>query len=231
VATALGIPLDTGEAVMLQGVTGARRVPSIKIDSLVLGDLELRLKRLPIIADALGGAEGVLGTDGLQDKRILIDFGNDTITILRSHNERAPRGFVTVPIQIEAGLLLVADVTVGRVKAKAIIDTGGQGTIANAALGDFLRRRVGQGEIRADDIQGVTLDVQRGDRVNSPPISIGDLTIRGVQITAGDMVIFEHWKMTRKPALLIGMDVLGLFDTLIIDYRRRELQVRMRADD
>jgi hypothetical protein len=28
--------------------------------------------------------------------------------------------------------------------------------------------------------------------------------------------------------ILIGMDVLGLFDTLVIDYRRHELQVRMR---
>jgi hypothetical protein len=27
---------------------------------------------------------------------------------------------------------------------------------------------------------------------------------------------------------MIGMDVLGQFDTLIIDYKRRELQVRMR---
>jgi hypothetical protein len=28
--------------------------------------------------------------------------------------------------------------------------------------------------------------------------------------------------------MLIGMDVIGLFDTLIIDYRRRELQVKLR---
>jgi hypothetical protein len=28
--------------------------------------------------------------------------------------------------------------------------------------------------------------------------------------------------------MLIGMDALGLLDTLIIDYRRRELQIRMR---
>jgi len=36
--------------------------------------------------------------------------------------------------------------------------------------------------------------------------------------------------MTRTPVLLIGMDVLGLFDTLIIDYRRKELQVRFAGD-
>ncbi len=33
--------------------------------------------------------------------------------------------------------------------------------------------------------------------------------------------------MSDEPALLIGMDVLGLLDTLIIDYRRKELQVKL----
>jgi hypothetical protein len=31
-----------------------------------------------------------------------------------------------------------------------------------------------------------------------------------------------------QPAVLIGMDVLGILDTLVIDYKRRELQVRTR---
>jgi len=30
-----------------------------------------------------------------------------------------------------------------------------------------------------------------------------------------------------QPAILIGMDTLGLLDTLIIDYRRHELQIRL----
>ena len=34
--------------------------------------------------------------------------------------------------------------------------------------------------------------------------------------------------MTNKPMLLIGMDAIGLLDTVIIDYRLHELQMRMR---
>jgi hypothetical protein len=37
--------------------------------------------------------------------------------------------------------------------------------------------------------------------------------------------------MTREPAMLIGMDALGLLDMLIIDYQMRELQVRMHEGD
>jgi hypothetical protein len=230
VAAALGLPLGDENTVMLRGVTGSRIVPTIPIDSLVVGDLELRSKRLPIVVDALGGAEGVLGTEGLQDKRIFIDFRHDKITIFRSHMERAPPGFVTIPIQIVGGLLLVADIEIGPLRAKAIIDTGGQGTLANLPMRDALIRRLRPEDIKADEITGATLDVQRGDRIITPPIRIGDLTIRGAHITVGDMFIFQHWKMTTEPALLIGMDVLGLLDTLIIDYKRRELQVRRRGD-
>ena len=48
------------------------------------------------------------------------------------------------------------------------------------------------------------------------------------RITTGDLQIFKHWEMVKNPVMLIGMDVLGLFDTIIIDYKRHELQVLMR---
>lgn len=231
VPAALGIVLSPDHDVMLRGVTGSSRVPTIEVASFIVGDLEIRPKRLPIIASALGGADGILGTEGLQDKRIVIDFKHDTISIRRSHQERAPPGFKVIPVQRMNGLLVIPDVTIGTQHAIAVIDTGGQGTIANAALGAALQRRNPKKVPERDDIQGATLDIQSGDRVDMPPIWISDIAIRGARLTAGDMFIFQHWKMTREPALLIGMDVLGLFDTLIIDYRRSELQVRMRYRD
>jgi hypothetical protein len=36
--------------------------------------------------------------------------------------------------------------------------------------------------------------------------------------------------MQDEPAVLIGMDILGLLDTLVIDYRRMELQIKRRRD-
>jgi hypothetical protein len=227
VAKALGIELTDRNRVLLRGVTGSRAVPTITVNSVIIGDLELRPARLPIVIDALGGADGVLGTDGLLDKRIFIDFRNDRITIFRSRFERAPHGFMTVPVKIIDGLL-VANVRVGTMRALAIIDTGGQGSLANQAFRDAVSRRVNPKDIMADEITGATLDVQRGDRMLTPPIQLGDVVIRQARISTGDWHIFEHWPHIKGPAILIGMDVLGLFDTLIIDYRRRELHIQMR---
>jgi len=227
VAASLGMDLTNAKTVMLRGVTGSRIVPTITVDSLIIGDLQLRPAKLPIVVDALGGADGVLGTDGLLDKRIFIDFRNDRITIFRSRMERAPRGYITIPVRIEDGLL-IAKVQVGSMPAKAIIDTGGQGSIANEAFRTIIARKIAAKDFMADEITGATLDVQRGSRVRIPPIQLGEVVIRQAHITSGDFHIFQTWDMVKTPTVLLGMDVLGLFDVMIIDYRRRELQVLMR---
>lgn len=229
VALSLGILPDPGAYVMLRGVTGNASVPVIRVDSLQIGDLLIEPIMLPIVTDALGGAEGILGTEGLVDKRIFIDFRKDRIRITNSRAERAPFDFITVPVKFMRGKLLVVDATVGEVRVKAIIDTGGQVTISNRALLDALNRRRQHVESTPDEITGATLDVQNGESGDSPPIQLGGMQIRGARITFGDMHIFEHWRLTAEPAMLIGMDALGLVDTLIIDYRRRELQIKPRT--
>ena len=226
VAQELKIPMDPTMQVMLRGVTGSAAVPVIRVDRLRVGDLLIEPVILPIVTDAMGGAEGILGTEGLEDMRIFIDFRHDRIRISRSRGERAESGFITVPIRFLRGKLLVVDASVGEVRCKAIIDTGGQATIANLAMRDALTRRRMRPKTEPDEIVGATTDVQSADTADSPPIQVGAMQIRGARITYGDMRIFEHWNLTKEPAMLIGMDALGLLDTLIIDYRRRELQVR-----
>jgi predicted aspartyl protease len=230
-AQAVGISLDTASTVTLRGATGSADVPMVPVRSLEYGDLLLEPRRLPVIPDALGGAEGVLGMDGLANKRIHIDFRRDSITIMRSKNQRAAGGYATIPVKFLRGRLLVVDAWIGGVPVKAVIDTGGQATLGNEALRVALaeRRRRQEQDAVLDQVTGSTLDVQVGNRVATPALAMGDVLVRNPAMTFADFAIFEHWKMTEEPAMLIGMDVLGLLDTLIIDYRRKELQVKLRG--
>jgi hypothetical protein len=59
-----------------------------------------------------------------------------------------------------------------------------------------------------------------------PPIALGKLRIAGARVSFADVSIFDHFEFSRKPALLIGMDVLGQLDSMIIDYGAHELQLR-----
>jgi predicted aspartyl protease len=228
VADRLGIPPDQSRPVLLRGVTGSVAVPTIRVDAFAVGDVILTPVTLPIIADALGGAEGVLGTEGFGDKRIFIDFKRDVITIVRSHGDRAPPGFVVVPVQRSSASLLMIHALVGGVRVQAIIDTGAQTTIGNEAMRIALVRRHAQGT--QNQIVDVTAEVQNGESFASPPIEIGSIRIRSGRITFSDMHIFEHWHLTKEPALLIGMDALGLLGVFIIDYRRHEIQLHTRND-
>jgi hypothetical protein len=179
VAARLGLPLNVEPPIKLRGVTGTAVVPVVKADSLVVGDLVLSGSRLPIVIDALGGAEGVLGTEGLTDMRIRIDFRGDEITITHSHDQPAPKGFITLPVRFSSSRLPLIDATIGGVRSKAIIDTGGQASIGNNALRDeVLRRRIKQ-QPTVDEITGATDDVQSGEGYQAPIVAMGSLQVQG----------------------------------------------------
>src|ERR1700676_4058113 len=120
--------------------------------------------------EARGGADGIPGTAGASGRRIMTDFRHDLIIIARSPNARAAVGFRTIPFQLIRGNLPAVDATVGGIRTKAIIDTGGQVTIANLALRQALERRSSQLKSRPDMIVGVTTDVQHGDAARTPPL-------------------------------------------------------------
>lgn len=208
------------------GATGSSVVPAIKVSSIEVGDLFLGDRQVAIVPDVFGGAEGVLGADGLSDKRIHIDFKNDQISILRSTGPVRANGFTKIPVKLRYGHLLMFDVKLAGVRTRAMLDTGAQTTIGNNTLRTALSKRRKGVE---NTIIGVTLDVQKGETILAPAVELGDLTLRGMQVTFGDMYIFDAWNMKDTPALLIGMDIIGLLDTLIIDYKRRELHIRARG--
>jgi hypothetical protein len=227
VALALGIPTDQSPHVTLRGVTGSADVPTIRVDSLSVGDLSVDSPVLPIMPDAFGGAQGVLGSDGLVNKRIFIDFNHDNIAITYSRGERSGHDFISVPFRSNRGQLIIIDAMVGPIHTKAIIDTGGQTTIGNLALREALIRQNFGMHGKPDQIQGATLDVEKGELAAMPAIQFGSVAINHSGVTFADVHIFKHWKMINEPALMIGMDALGTLDTLIIDYRRHELQMRV----
>jgi hypothetical protein len=168
----------------------------------------------------------VLGSEGLKNKRIFIDFHHDKIVITYSRDEHSPHGFYTVPFRLVHGQLIVIDAMVGTVRTHAIVDTGGQTTIGNLALRAALNERSFAYHGRPDRIVGATLAEQQGELIGTPAIAMGPIQMRDAGVTFADIYIFKYWKMVNEPALMIGMDALGTLDTLIIDYRRKELQIR-----
>lgn len=226
VARALNVPLAPS-SMRVHGVTGSIDVSTITIQQLEVGELLMGTTTLPIVPDVFGGADGVLGNEALGDKRIYIDFRRDRIQIMRSRSERPGTGMSKIPLKLTRGKLLAFKTRIGAVSTTAVIDTGAQRTIGNQALRTALNRSKRQAV--QEEIIGVTLDVERGDNIRTPPIAFGKATITGARVTFTDTSIFTHWGLTNEPAVLLGMDVLGTLDVLVIDYKMQELHVRFRG--
>jgi len=230
-ATLLGLRLDRARQVRLRGTTGSSLVPQITVDRIEIGDFLVENQRVILVDDAFGGADGVLATRLLSDRRIFVEFRKDRIEITRSRGQPAPLGFTTIPVKFASRQVPWVDAWIGPVKVKAVIDTGAQQTLGNLALRAALaaaRRRAM--ELRNEGVIGVTGDVQEGQSAGVPTIRLGNVQVCNARVNFVDLHIFEHWRMLDEPAILIGMDVIGVLDTFILDYRRRELQLLPRRN-
>lgn len=223
VAQKLGLNYAAAPTIILNGVTGSASVPAVEVDRMRAGDLVLEGQQVPVVLPHLiGGADGILGIAGLRDQRLVVDFKRDFVTISRSRSRYARTDELRIRADRVAGGLLGAHVRIGRVRALAVIDTGGQQTLGNRALQEALRA-----DARAQaTVYGTTEETMIGDIAAVPDIKLDGALFRHVVVAFGDFHIFDVWDLTEEPALIIGMDVLGSMDTFMIDFRLGEIHLR-----
>ena len=123
--------------------------------------------------------------------------------------------------------LMIVDVRVGRrIRAKAVIDTGAERTLGNLALQNLMNKnRRKRREVVAAVVHGATPDIADGDVQEIKEATIGDMTLSNLDVIFADFHVFKLWGLDQEPALLIGMDMLGVLERLVIDYRRNEVSM------
>jgi predicted aspartyl protease len=213
---------------IVHGVTGSARVPAVLVDRLESGLLVVEGSYLPVLGSAMtADADGILGVAGLRNARVIVDFRHDKVSITRSRPRDEGSNFMVIDAFRMPDGTLGVDAFVRGVRARAIIDTGAERTLGNLALREAVRaKRRERGAPRSADVYGATPEVYQGESVYAPAIRLGEVTVSGVDIIYGDFPIFKSWELDKRPAMLIGMDILGVVDTLVVDFSR--LQVRVR---
>ena len=228
----LALVTDSSAPVRIQGVTGSAIVPTVKVRRLEAGAIRLHDLEMPVIEPhVFAEADGILGTEGMRGHRLDIDFVADRVTITRSRGEAAPRGFTVVPARRRRHGVLVVDARIGTVRGLAIIDTGAERTLGNPLLQRRLLLGAGSaGAARSPtEVYGATDAVQPGESLYAPRVRVGDAVLENLQVTFADLHVFRYWGLQDTPALLLGMDLLGVASRLIIDYRSFELQLLQRT--
>jgi predicted aspartyl protease len=229
-AERLGLATEGQALIGVHGMIGYAELPAVHVARLSAGNIEMLDLRLPVLPRAVfAGADGILGVEGLQGTRIEADFERDRVTIERSRHKRAPKGYLTVPARIEHNGLLVVNGRVGRTRVRVLIDTGAERSIGNLRLQDALARTVRRQDWTESIVTGATPGSVVAPAFQTPTISIGDVRLQGLAVTFGDLHVFKVWGLTEEPALLVGMDVLGTVERLVVDYGRREFQMKPRG--
>jgi hypothetical protein len=226
----LGLEITPHDKVTMSGVTGSASVPTVLVSKLQVGEVALERERLPV-ADSLSlDTDGTLGVDALGGTRVRVDFVNRRVQIRLTHHGGLLDGLTRIPGQCRFRRLLMIQASVGRIPVAAVIDTGSQYTLANPALRTRLGFRPQKEGVRPTEVIGETLARQPGERLPVPVIRMGPVQTLSPNVVFGDFYVFKLWKLDTEPAVVVGMDLLGTLDTLLIDYERCEMQIRTRGE-
>jgi len=232
----LGLTVD-GE-VDMHTVVGVERVPWVRARHIRSGALNRRNARLAI-GDRRGmlGLDGLLGLDLLAGHRLEFRFrGRHRATIGRPRIEE--RGFLAAerprvrfapPVVREpdgvAERLMIVDARVRGQRVRAVIDTGAEVSLINPVLAeaagatDLVVRTAGT--VRA--VQSPTGRAAVARPMIIDAVRLGDMVLDRLGVLMGDFHIFRHLGLADQPAMLLGVDVLGVFSRVVMDLQDGEL--------
>ncbi|MBI1683740.1 retroviral-like aspartic protease family protein [Caulobacter hibisci] len=228
------LQLPRGRDVMVHGIGGSAITPTARIDHLATGEARLAGVELPILEIGRVGGDGLLGVDILQDRAVVMDFKKKRLEVRHSTPEyrhaRRPQE-VQVMGDERFGRLTVVNCRVNNIRTLAFIDSGAGSSIGNMALSRAIqaRQRRGADPALAVRLLGVAGGETIGEYRVLRSMNMGDLRMTNLAVVFADLHIFEHWKISDKPAILLGVDVLKLFARVELDFGSEQLLFRLGA--
>jgi len=199
------------------------------LDRLQVGPRNRRGVRAPSLPIKGPDVDGVLGVDWLKGQRLVLDFKDRRMEIIKSQpDENVPGRAVVVPARKRHGQLTIVDADLSGQRISAIIDSGSQNSLCNSKLRDLARaQETGRGKVvqptyvQMESLAGETFT---GESVFLPFLRLGGLHLGNVPVTCADMHVFEIWNLQNSPALVLGMDLLNQFEQVSLDFGRSKVK-------
>jgi predicted aspartyl protease len=225
------LALSPGRTATVHSMTEVSRISTVVIPDLQIGGRSVNDIHALALDRSDMGAPGMLGVDSLQRQRVVFDFGRQEMTISpsRQTEQRWPEGTIVVTGRRHFGRLVLVDASVDGQRVWVIVDTGSQVSVANNALRNALQRRGRLGPTRTIQLLSITGGRTDAEYSIARRIRIGGLDINYLPVAFADVHPFRQLQLMDRPALLLGMDALRLFDRVSVDFANR--RVRVLLDD
>jgi predicted aspartyl protease len=231
-AAADRLALTVGAPATVHGVTGSISAPLTRLGLVEIGNTRTEnLRAVVFDGPAFSQADGILGMDMFASRRVRFSFRRREVDLEQGATLSRLNLPIRASMRLRNGLLPELDGTIGGQRARFVLDTGAEISLINQPLLTRLmsrRRRFHLGTETAV-IQGATRQVLNGQWVSLPTVDFMGLKTTNLTVAAADAPIFSIWDLQDTPTMLVGMDVLSSLDTLVIDYRRRQVHLRLLA--
>ncbi len=223
-AADLGLRVSRSPAIIVQGSIGSQPLEAVAIDSLVIDQRRLGALNLGLLSPAqLAGADGLLGADGLEGAVLDLDLQAARISL--AAGAVSPPHASRVRAERRFGSLLLLHLQVGGTPLPAILDTGAQRSIGNRPLQRALALRATGTAADTAVITAVGGTTTTADIITTSALRIGAIQLRPARLLFADLPVFRQWNLDQRPALLLGMDLIGELGRVSVDYRRTRVLV------
>ncbi|MXO84490.1 hypothetical protein GRI38_00360 [Altererythrobacter aurantiacus] len=218
VSERLALPFIGRSLVVATG--SSKIVDLVELDALEFADRRVNNLSSPILEREHVGADGILGLDSLQDLRVLVDFREDRISVTDAPLETGGNPYeIVVRARSRNNQMIITDARIDGIKTAVMIDTGASRSIGNAALERRLRKRASE-TLSETDVHGVNYS---GFTKLAGKLRIGQFELRSVPIGFVDSPAFAALSLEDRPALILGIASLRMFDRIAIDFSTRRV--------
>jgi predicted aspartyl protease len=207
----------------------AVHLPQIKFGSYVVKDLPA----LSIAHANLGGA-GIIGLDGLKDKRLTLDFRANKMEVGRSRKSRRESSdgeTIIVEARSRFGQLILVGSKIDNRKVSVVLDTGAELSIGNMALFRNLKQKKLVIPPTAATLTSVTGETVPVLFTIVRQINIESVMLENVPMVFLDAAPFDELDLSDHPAMLLGMKMLRMFDRVAIDFGNRQIDFHLPRGD
>ncbi|UKK82904.1 aspartyl protease family protein [Sphingopyxis sp. BSN-002] len=220
--------LAEGGKLRMATIGSSTLVPSYRVATLRMSDLHLAGFDAPALFGRHIGAAGLIGVDMLEERRVLIDFRKQSMQILETRKRAAPiirdDDAIVVTARNSAGRLILSDARLNGKRIDVIVDTGAQTSVGNLALQKLVAdRRANRFPFVPTELGAVTGETVPAMRTAIKRIVINGMDVNDLSVSFADSQAFRALGLNERPALLLGMDSLALFDRVEIDFPNKRV--------
>jgi hypothetical protein len=215
----LGLPATAGPAIDVVTAAGsARSHYHLIAETAMAGVIVEGVRAVVLPLPASLGIDGALGADFLSNFTVDLNIPARTITLYPERTELVLPGFRRIHGRANAHGFIILPALVEGIVTSAVFDSGAAFTVGNPRLAIAATRYgIPTARVIESTITDAVRQKQFAEAFNFTRVEMGPISWWDARVLIANMRVFKQLGLDSKPAIFIGMDLMG-GRRIVIDY-------------